>query len=88
MTWRQFILELGLHTDEEMAEAGFGAYWLGRERVIPKKGDLKDYWIEILSDRDFLEMALSYIFIRDTMRRLCHRMIACSISSEGQAPKK
>nr|GEV16344.1 reverse transcriptase domain-containing protein [Tanacetum cinerariifolium] len=27
MTWRQFILALGLHTDEEMAEAGFGAYW-------------------------------------------------------------
>ncbi|GJZ28033.1 hypothetical protein Tco_0572680 [Tanacetum coccineum] len=29
MTWRQFILALGLHTEEEMAEAGFGAYWLG-----------------------------------------------------------
>ncbi|GJV69145.1 hypothetical protein Tco_1484654, partial [Tanacetum coccineum] len=27
MTWRQFILALGLHTEEEMAEAGFGAYW-------------------------------------------------------------
>ncbi|GJV48286.1 hypothetical protein Tco_0845841 [Tanacetum coccineum] len=36
MTWRQFILALGLHTDEEMAEAGFGAYWLGSERA-PKK---------------------------------------------------
>ncbi|GJQ91584.1 putative reverse transcriptase domain-containing protein [Tanacetum coccineum] len=26
MTWRQFILELGLHSDEEMAEDGFQAY--------------------------------------------------------------
>ncbi|GJS92606.1 hypothetical protein Tco_0799574 [Tanacetum coccineum] len=29
MTWRQFILALGLHTKEEMAEAGFVAYWSG-----------------------------------------------------------
>ncbi|GJV59001.1 hypothetical protein Tco_1465101 [Tanacetum coccineum] len=29
MTWRQFILALGLHTVEEMAEDGFRAYWLG-----------------------------------------------------------
>ncbi|GJV76863.1 hypothetical protein Tco_1508447 [Tanacetum coccineum] len=54
MTLRQFILALGLHTEEEMAEAGFGAYWSGSERVIPDKGDLRDYWIEISSDTDFL----------------------------------
>ncbi|GJZ71018.1 hypothetical protein Tco_0634869 [Tanacetum coccineum] len=54
MTWRLFILALGLHTDEEMAEDGFGEYWLGSERVIPDKGDLRDYWIEISSDRDFV----------------------------------
>ncbi|GKE28491.1 hypothetical protein Tco_1443875 [Tanacetum coccineum] len=39
MTWRQFILALGLHTTKEMAEGGFEAYWLGSERVIPDKGD-------------------------------------------------
>ncbi|GKA33509.1 hypothetical protein Tco_0719938 [Tanacetum coccineum] len=27
MTWRQFIMALGLHTVEEMAKDGFGAYW-------------------------------------------------------------
>ncbi|GJW08568.1 hypothetical protein Tco_1570991 [Tanacetum coccineum] len=27
MTWRQFILALGLHTAEEMVKDGFGAYW-------------------------------------------------------------
>ncbi|GJT15599.1 hypothetical protein Tco_0874305 [Tanacetum coccineum] len=59
MTWRQFILALGLHTELEMAEAGFGAYWAGSDRLIPEKGG-----------------------------RLCHRMIAYSISGRGQAPKK
>ncbi|GJR04445.1 hypothetical protein Tco_0527429 [Tanacetum coccineum] len=43
MTWRQFILALGLHTEQEMAEAGFGAYWAGSDRLIPDKGDLRDY---------------------------------------------
>ncbi|GJX54998.1 hypothetical protein Tco_0284895 [Tanacetum coccineum] len=47
MTWRQFLLALGLHTDEEMAKAGFGAYRLGSESVIHDKGDLREYWIEI-----------------------------------------
>ncbi|GKB97298.1 hypothetical protein Tco_0983435 [Tanacetum coccineum] len=41
MTWRQFILALGLHTEQEMAEAGFGAYWDGSDRLIPDKGDLR-----------------------------------------------
>ncbi|GKF60390.1 hypothetical protein Tco_0177176, partial [Tanacetum coccineum] len=30
MTWRQFILVLGFHTAEEMAEEGFDAYWRGQ----------------------------------------------------------
>ncbi|GKC73856.1 hypothetical protein Tco_1119739 [Tanacetum coccineum] len=41
MTWRQFIQSLGLHSEEEMAEPGFGAYWSSSERVIPDKGILK-----------------------------------------------
>ncbi|GKG55199.1 hypothetical protein Tco_0571839, partial [Tanacetum coccineum] len=61
MTWRQFILALGLHTEQEMAEAGFGAYWAGSDRLIPDKGDLRDYWMEISSDRDFLGAAPSYV---------------------------
>ncbi|GKD33927.1 hypothetical protein Tco_1249436 [Tanacetum coccineum] len=88
MTWRQFILALGLHTEQEMAEVEFGAYWDGSERLIPNKGDLRDYWIEISFDRDFLGPAPSYILIQDPVRRLCHRMIAYSISGRGQAPEK
>nr|GEY70693.1 hypothetical protein [Tanacetum cinerariifolium] len=38
MTWRQFILALGLHTKQEMAEDG--AYWDGSDRLIPTKGIL------------------------------------------------
>nr|GEX76342.1 hypothetical protein [Tanacetum cinerariifolium] len=66
ITWRQFILALCLHTTEEIAEDGFGAYWLGSERVIPNKGDLSDYWVEISSGRDFLRGAPSYTYIRDS----------------------
>ncbi|GKC43494.1 hypothetical protein Tco_1061216 [Tanacetum coccineum] len=32
---------------QEMVEAGFGAYWVRSDRLIPNKGDLRDYWIEI-----------------------------------------
>ncbi|GKE27059.1 hypothetical protein Tco_1442443 [Tanacetum coccineum] len=35
------------------------------ERIVPDKGDLKDYWIEISYDRDFLGAAPSYVHIRD-----------------------
>ncbi|GJZ70279.1 hypothetical protein Tco_0633829 [Tanacetum coccineum] len=67
MTWRQSILALGLHTAEEMAEDGFDAYLLGSERVIPDKGDLSDYSIEISSDKDFLRAAPSYTYIKDLL---------------------
>ncbi|GKD87065.1 hypothetical protein Tco_1358219, partial [Tanacetum coccineum] len=40
--------------EQEMAEAGFGSYWAGSDRLILDKGDLRDYWIEISSDKDFL----------------------------------
>ncbi|GKE67311.1 hypothetical protein Tco_1521472, partial [Tanacetum coccineum] len=82
------FLALGLHTEQEMAEAGFGTYWDGSDRLIPDKGGLRDYYTEILSDRDFLGPAPSYVLIRDPVRRLCHRMIAYSISNRGQAPEK
>ncbi|GJT93221.1 hypothetical protein Tco_1082066 [Tanacetum coccineum] len=35
-----------------------------------------------------LGAAPSYVFIRDPVRRLCHRMISCSISDRGQALEK
>nr|GEX20257.1 hypothetical protein [Tanacetum cinerariifolium] len=85
---RQFILVLGLHSEEEMVEPRFGAYWSVSERVILDKRDLRDYWIEISFDRDFLGPAPSYVYIRDPVRRLCHKMIACSISSRGQEAEK
>nr|GEU41168.1 reverse transcriptase domain-containing protein [Tanacetum cinerariifolium] len=77
-----------LFETSEMSEAGFGAYWSGSERVIPDTGDLMDYWMEISSNMDFLGPAPSYVFIQDPVRRLCHKMIGCSISGKGQAPEK
>ncbi|GJW67559.1 hypothetical protein Tco_0121983, partial [Tanacetum coccineum] len=58
------------------------------ERVILDKGDLSDYWVEISSGRDFLRGAPSYTYIRDPVRRLCHRLISYSISGRGHAPEK
>ncbi|GJW91922.1 hypothetical protein Tco_0169475 [Tanacetum coccineum] len=60
----------------------------GCDRLIHNKGDLRDYWIEISSDRDFLGPAPSYVLIQDPVRRLCHMMITYSISGRGQAPEK
>ncbi|GJT02701.1 hypothetical protein Tco_0823870 [Tanacetum coccineum] len=38
-----------------MGTDGFRAYWTQSERIVPDKGDFRDYWIKISSDRDFLE---------------------------------
>ncbi|GJV68377.1 hypothetical protein Tco_1483886 [Tanacetum coccineum] len=57
-------------------------------RQIPDKGDPRDYWIGISSAGDFLGTAPSYTAIRDLILRLCHRLIACSISGRSQAPEK
>ncbi|GJT36472.1 hypothetical protein Tco_0926891 [Tanacetum coccineum] len=58
-------MALGLHTTKEMTEDRFGAYWLGSERLIPDKGELSDYWVEISSGSDFLRGAPLYTYIRD-----------------------
>ncbi|GKC97802.1 hypothetical protein Tco_1168077, partial [Tanacetum coccineum] len=50
LRWRQFILALGLHTEEEMESLSFARYWSESERMIPKKGDLHDYWRDISTD--------------------------------------
>ncbi|GKF84951.1 hypothetical protein Tco_0249849, partial [Tanacetum coccineum] len=88
MSWREFILALGLHTEKERQTAGFGSYWADSARQIPDKGDLRDYWIGISSAGDFLGTTPSYIMIRDLILRLCHRLIACSIDGRSQAPEK
>ncbi|GJY78014.1 hypothetical protein Tco_0483815, partial [Tanacetum coccineum] len=54
----------------------FEAYWLGSERVIPDKGDLRDYWIKISSDKDFLGPTPSYVYIRDPVREFGTKMIS------------
>ncbi|GJV01389.1 hypothetical protein Tco_1334958 [Tanacetum coccineum] len=90
-TRRMSDTEMGLDVADTLyfqLEPGFRAYWSGSERVIPDKGDLRVYWIEISSDRDFLGPAPSYVHIIDHVRRLCHRMIACSISGRGQGAEK
>ncbi|GKD02236.1 hypothetical protein Tco_1177210 [Tanacetum coccineum] len=86
--WREFILGMGLHTMKEIKYAGFGSYWVESARQILDKGDLSAYWVGISSTGDFLGTALFYTLIRDSVLRLYHRLIACSIAWRSQAPKK
>ncbi|GKE35517.1 hypothetical protein Tco_1454839, partial [Tanacetum coccineum] len=51
-------------------------------------GDLSAYLIGISSARDFLDTSTSYTSIRDPMVRLCHRLIAYSITGRSQALEK
>ncbi|GKE33526.1 hypothetical protein Tco_1452848 [Tanacetum coccineum] len=88
LSWRQFVLALGLHTGEEMESPGFARYWSESERMIPEKGGLHDYWRGISTDGDFLRPPISYTLIRDPMLRLCHRMMAHNIAGRSQAPEK
>ncbi|GJW99281.1 hypothetical protein Tco_0183195 [Tanacetum coccineum] len=88
MSWRQFILVLGLHTTEEIKTAGFSLYWAESAKQISNKGDLSAYWMGISSEGDFLGTPPSYTHIRGPILRLCHRLITCSIDGRSQAPKK
>ncbi|GJY41329.1 hypothetical protein Tco_0428599 [Tanacetum coccineum] len=58
------------------------------ERMIPEKGDLRDYWRSISTDGDFLGPPPSYTLIIDLGLRLCHRMMVHSIAGRSQAPEK
>ncbi|GKB53558.1 hypothetical protein Tco_0904311 [Tanacetum coccineum] len=88
MSWRQFILALGLHTEEERQTARFGVYWAESAKQILDKRDMRDYWMGISFVGDFLGTAPSYTLIRDPILRLCHRLIPCSIAGRSQAPEK
>nr|GEX66142.1 hypothetical protein [Tanacetum cinerariifolium] len=87
-TYREFVLGMDLHMIDEIGTDGFRRYWTESSRMITFKGDLREYWEEISSTRDFLTTFPSYVAIRDPVRRLCHRLIAYNIAGRGQAPEK
>ncbi|GKB66675.1 ribonuclease H-like domain-containing protein [Tanacetum coccineum] len=76
MTWRQFILDLGLHTAEEMAVDGFKAYWVGSLREITDKDDvdintltIEQYLAWVQDDNDF-KFEINSNFMRELRRKL------------------
>ncbi|GJZ27216.1 hypothetical protein Tco_0571469 [Tanacetum coccineum] len=87
MSWREFILALGLQKVEDMETARFGLYWARSARQISDKGYLSAYWSRISSEEDFLGTPPSYTHIRDPILRLCHRLIACSIVGRRETLK-
>ncbi|GJV59142.1 hypothetical protein Tco_1465242 [Tanacetum coccineum] len=80
--------EVLLDLDSPDGVPGFSRYWSESERMIPGKGDLRDYWRSISTDGDFLGPPPSYTLIRDPVLRLYHKMMAHSIAGSSQAPKK
>ncbi|GJR50424.1 hypothetical protein Tco_1400945 [Tanacetum coccineum] len=65
MSWRQFILALDLHIEEELYTNGFRAYWAESSREITSKADLSDYWTRISSASDFLSIAPEKVTFND-----------------------
>ncbi|GKF98563.1 hypothetical protein Tco_0297346, partial [Tanacetum coccineum] len=65
MSWREFIMGMGLHTTKEIELVRFDAYWAESVRQIPEKGNLSAYWVWISSTEDLLGIASSYTLIRD-----------------------
>ncbi|GJV26534.1 hypothetical protein Tco_1379229 [Tanacetum coccineum] len=77
-----------LHTEEEMQTEGFKAYQKAGLRGVATKAELADYRTRISSRVDFLGSTHLYTLIREHLRRLCHWLIAFTISGRGQAPEK
>ncbi|GKC11151.1 hypothetical protein Tco_1007933 [Tanacetum coccineum] len=73
---------------EEMESPDFARYWSESKRMILGKGDLHDYWRDILTAGDFLGPPPFYTLIRDSVLRLCHGMMAHIFARRSQAPKK
>ncbi|GJY17997.1 hypothetical protein Tco_0389488 [Tanacetum coccineum] len=82
--WRQLFEVRG---PLDMKSAGFRTYWAESARKILNKGDLSAYWRGISFEGNFLGTSPSYTAIRDSMLRLCYRLIACSIAERSQAPE-
>ncbi|GJX05975.1 hypothetical protein Tco_0193907 [Tanacetum coccineum] len=65
-----------------------------QSKVINARLEQAGFWnpylgLGVIEIRDLIPgHAPSYVLIRDPVRRLCHRMIAYSISGRGQAPEK
>ncbi|GJU94282.1 hypothetical protein Tco_1319038 [Tanacetum coccineum] len=85
-SWRRMFETRGPLVSFQLGGANRQMIW--SFKVIAFKGDLRGYWDEIWSSKDFLTTVPSYIQIRDPLRRLCHRLIAHTIARRGQTPKK
>nr|GEV46328.1 zinc finger, CCHC-type [Tanacetum cinerariifolium] len=72
---------------EGISEVKDGVFWRGASGVCKSCLEETIYDSGTFS-LDFLGPAPSYVLIRDTVRRLCHRMIAYSISGRGQSLEK
>ncbi|GJZ65328.1 hypothetical protein Tco_0622024 [Tanacetum coccineum] len=76
LSWRQFILALGLHTGEEVESLSFARYWSESERMIPEKGSLHDYYRRL----DVGSVNIPYLLARYLRRFAAGRKSGAHIS--------
>nr|GFC02946.1 hypothetical protein [Tanacetum cinerariifolium] len=83
MTMRQFILDLGLYTPEEMGNNLFMPFYESCFRSRPHNYDPTEYVINITTrDHCDTQHPPSYTSIRNLIRRLVHRLLALSDAGE------
>ncbi|GKE83987.1 hypothetical protein Tco_1557729, partial [Tanacetum coccineum] len=89
LKFREGVLDLDISNTFQFQLGGIRrqAYWAHSLKVIASKADLANYWVRISFGGDFLGPAPSYTFIREPLRRLCHRLITFTISRRGQTPE-
>ncbi|GKE02956.1 hypothetical protein Tco_1390939, partial [Tanacetum coccineum] len=72
MSWREFIVALGLHTKGEMQTPGFGVYWVGSARQAPEKLTVTDLFY--LRGMDVGSVNVPYLlakYLRFVARSVC-----------------
>nr|GEX62278.1 hypothetical protein [Tanacetum cinerariifolium] len=89
MTMRQFILDLGLYTPEEMGNNLFMPFYESCFRSRPHNYDPTKYVINITT-RDHCDTRHppSYTSIRNLIRRLVHRLLALSDAGRNSRKEK
>ncbi|GJU83325.1 hypothetical protein Tco_1285690 [Tanacetum coccineum] len=89
MSMRQFILALGLYTEEEINNNLFGLFCDACFRNRPNNYNLTDYCIGITTRNHYdSRHPPSYTTIKSLIRRLVHRLLTLSVAGRHNAREK
>ncbi|GKE05882.1 hypothetical protein Tco_1397900 [Tanacetum coccineum] len=89
MSMRQFILALGLYTEEEINNNLFGLFCDAYFRNMPNNYNLTDYCIGITTRNHYdSSHPPSYTTIKSLIRHLVHRLLTLSVVGRHNAREK